>query len=75
MLGERLTWRAVTNADVAKAPLDLSYRIGAPIHRHDLHLVGRKSLSDSMCAASIVMGLEVPMALTRPQLVEAGDLG
>ena len=66
MLGERLTWSAIADADIAKPPLDLSDRVGAPIHGDDLHLVGWHRLSDSVGAASIVVGLEVPVALFVP---------
>ena len=31
VLCPRLTWGLIANADVAKSPSDLSYRVGAPI--------------------------------------------
>ena len=74
MLGERLTWRSITNTDVAKAPFNLSDGICAPIHCDDLHLVGWKCLGNSVGAASIVMGLEIPMALFIPESIETGRL-
>ena len=74
MLGERLTWRSITNTDVAKAPFNLSDGICSPIHRDDLHLFSRKSLGNSVGAASIVVGFEIPMALFIPESIEAGRL-
>ena len=75
MLGEGNTRCAVADADIAKSPLDLSDRVGTPIHRNNFHLVGRKSLSDSVSATSVVMGQEVPMALFVPESIETLNLG
>ena len=60
---------AVTNADVAKSPLDLSDWVGSPIHCDDFHLVSWQSLGDSVSPTSVVVGFEVPVALFVPESV------
>ena len=74
-MGERLTWSSVASLDIGQAPLNLSDGIGAPIGGDDLHLVGRQGLGNAVGAAAVIVGLEVPVALTIPELIEAGDLG
>ena len=41
LFAERMAGRAISDADVTQSPFKLSDRIGSPIHRDDLHLVGR----------------------------------
>ena len=69
--GERLTWGAVANFDVAKSPANLGHRICTPIGGDNFHLISRKGLGNSCRATATVSSLEIPVALTFPEAVEA----
>jgi len=69
--GERLAWGAVANLDVTKSPANLGHGICAPVGGDNAHFASGQRLGNSSCATAAVSSLEIPMALTFPEAVEA----
>src|SRR5690606_18289546 len=66
--------RAVPTLDVTEAPGDLGDRVRPPVRAHGRHLRARQRLRDAVRARAGVVGVDAPVALLRPQLVEAREL-
>jgi len=73
-MSERFAWCAVTKIDVADTPLDLGNRIGSPVASDLTHLGRWHRLRNSRSAAGVIVSLEVPVALSIPERIEARHL-